>query len=490
MSFILQNIRSNEVDAQTIARAILDGEITLEECKATGKFDRAKREEVERIVGPALAQRELLRSIKEERDPDRGLKLCEDFMRKYPDSEYLSEVKKMKFDYEDQMIFDEARTGPTSLQVDKLQRYIATYSNGNYVRRARQIIDNIKLEKIEDKKRLIDNIVTEKIAAHQVLEMLDNGSLSESDLVPEHISKKGLNRFKYGKDISFNINEELGPIRKGCTDIYFIGVPGSGKSCLLAGLLLYMQRYYKPMLSIEAENMAGKKYADSLISYAADGLVPGSTSADERSINYIATMIQNEFKPELYHPINFIEMSGEHIITAYEQFNNTIDTLPFHQYLTQDNDKYFFIVVDYVKALDDTDQGKYLDTIIQYFRLFQDYRILERTKAINLILTKSDLLDGGKHDAQFAEDFINRDGSPYHNLYAQLAELYRNNPFMGQGRKTRWNILRKNPQKAPKIYPFSLGQFELFNVSFRYDKTPSERLFQDIINNTSLIKRK
>ena len=191
------------------------------------------------------------------------------------------------------------------------------------------------------------------------------------------------------------------------------------------------------------------------------------------------------------HPINFIEMSGEHIVRTYDNYDGTFESIPFHQYLKSENDKYFFIVVDYLSAVNNSDQNIYLSTILQFFQQFEKHnKVLKKTRAINLVLSKSDLLDGGTNDAQMAEDFIKQDGGAYHNLYSQLVRLYERNPHMGGGKKSIWNLGSKNATKKPKIYPYSLGEFELFDVSFKYNKVPSEMLFWDILKRTSAVKIK
>jgi hypothetical protein len=492
MSFTLQNI--GQASPQQIADAILNGEFTFNDAKDTGKFRFDKQEEVWAIVGPTLKARELYERIKRCEDVDEAMVLCSDYQSQYPKGEHYADIILIEEQLRDKKAFELARRdrGNRQAQIVALENYIRNYPSGRYVGMARETIEMYHNEVRMEKERMIERMRNGTISKKEVLDMLNSGRLQENDLVPHYISKAGLDFFKYGgRNVDLGINDNLGPIRADSTDVYFIGVPNSGKSCLLAGLLLYAQRYYRPTLTIEASNMAGFKYAQGLLQAAQKGLVPGSTEQDERSINYIATKLQDEKFMDYEHPINFIEMSGEHIVRTYENYDGTFNSIPFHQYLRSDNEKYFFIVVDYLSAVNGSDQNIYLDTIIQFFQQFEKHsKVLQRTKAINLVLTKSDLLDGGSNDQQMAIDFINQEGGPYHNLYSQLERLYERHPHMGGGKRSKWSLRSKKSTKKPKIYPYSLGEFELFDVSFKYTPEPSKDLFWDILKRTAAVKIK
>lgn len=494
MCFILQNIR--QASPQDIANAILAGEFTFEDAQETGRFLHDKQEAVRAIVNPILQARDLFNKIQSCEDFDEALALCKDYQIDFPNGEHHEEVSRIEEQLKDKKAFELAKKnrGNRQAQIVALENYIRSYPGGRYVSIAEDTIETYRSEVQMETERMIERMRNGTISKKEVLDMLSSGRLQESDLVPQYISKAGLDFYKYGgRNVDLGINDDLGPIRKDSTDVYFIGVPNSGKSCLLAGLLLYAQRYYRPTLNIEASNMAGFKYAQGLLQAAQNGLVPGSTEDDERSINYIATRLQDEKFMDYEHPINFIEMSGEHIVRTYENYNGTFESIPFHQYLKSDNDKYFFIVVDYLSAVNGSDQIIYLDTIVQFFQQFEKHsKVLQRTKAVNLVLTKSDLLDGGTNDRQMATDFINQEGGPYHNLYSQLVRLYERHPHMGGGKRSKWtSLLGRGPTpKKPKIYPYSLGAFELFDVSFKYNPEASKSLFWDILMRTAAVKIK
>ena len=162
-------------------------------------------------------------------------------MSQFPNGKHVSEVSSLKDRQRDKHAYEIARKdrGNIQSQILALKNYIQRFPNGRYIDSAREAIDSYQFEMQAEQDRMIARMREGHMPKRQILDMLDSGKIQESDLVPKYISKAGFDFYRFGRNVELGINEELGPIRRDSTDVYFIGVPNSGKSCLLAGLLLF-----------------------------------------------------------------------------------------------------------------------------------------------------------------------------------------------------------------------------------------------------------
>jgi hypothetical protein len=265
---------------------------------------------------------------------------------------------------------------------------------------------------------------------------------------------------------------DLAPLKPNRTDIFFLGIPGSGKSCLLGGLLYYSRK--KGYLRVEG-NLKGKKYGDALIKTTKIGYVPPSTPVD--GVNYIEAVLRD--REDVEHPINIVEMSGEKMKNTYEygttsvayQEEEEFTTIGVGEYLHNDNRKIIFFVIDYKQTIDNdstqsiADQNAILDAALT---LLNEDKIFERTKDVYIVLTKSDLLPGGADNLEAAKDFVEEE---YLAFWKNTKEFGKDYGF------------------GVKILTYSLGRVML-GTTFEFNPKYSENIYNAIIASSFVEKKK
>ncbi len=280
----------------------------------------------------------------------------------------------------------------------------------------------------------------------------------------------------------------------GCTDIYFFGMPGTGKTSLLMGLIGACGYGYT--LNMRKN---GGPYAAGLQQYVHEGITPGPTY--HRFVTVINGEVTERIKrgKAVYHPINLVEMSG------VELFVNMVDKKEVSlanmvegatNLLQNENRKVFFILVDPTKltlkinywedirnAEGDLigynvrkkyiNQRDIMNKFVSLFELPENQAIMSKVDAIHFIVTKADLLGDGSTRLDKARELLI---SRYQNPIEQLKNYCR---------KTKRINFFTNYQ--PQIYTFSLGRFYLGNI-FDFDKTEALQLVDAIRKITGGIK--
>jgi hypothetical protein len=257
---------------------------------------------------------------------------------------------------------------------------------------------------------------------------------------------------------------DLKPLPSGRTDVYFFGIPTSGKSCILAGL------FYKAdqlgVLSDDITNEMGTKYKNELIRAIEIGYVPVRTTNVD--INYIScSLIENQRE----HPLSIIEMSGEFFNKTYERSNTTDrESIGAKVYLHNNNRKIIFFVVDYFKhnlgSIHQDEKGTQKDILNYVLKKLESDGTLEKTDSIQVIVSKSDLMPVGVDRNSCTKDFLNKYYLSFINELKRLNKKYNINP-------TRSNNV--------VVHPFSLGTFML-GKTFIYNDYDSTQLLQSLLN--------
>jgi hypothetical protein len=258
--------------------------------------------------------------------------------------------------------------------------------------------------------------------------------------------------------------DTLRPMKDNRTDIYFFGIPSSGKSCLLGGLLYYLQKNGRA--SFDPDNDLGRKYADLLVRAMQFGYVPGSTN--DTGANYIAATFRSEDNRK--HDVNLVEMSGEFFKNTYHESSAMGGrNIGANNYLRNNNRKSIFLIVDYYvgaknrEAIHETTQEQMLDYVLT---LLDRDGTLNATDALFLVITKADLLPNGVDDLASAEAFIN---DKFLNLRNNIRDYQKKYGFQ------------------TKILTFSLGRFML-GKTFEYNERSSKNMY-DIIVATSFYNK-
>lgn len=262
----------------------------------------------------------------------------------------------------------------------------------------------------------------------------------------------------------------------GNTDVYFFGVPGSGKTCVLAGLMSLTGQ-----LGFRFDPKGpggGGNYAMELRNYARTSMLPPGTRQD-----YIQ-VIDAEINDEngYLHKISMIEMSGEKTadFAAMDNPTNLEDLGPgAASLLNNDNNKVLFFVIDPTNEKQIT-MGEYDQMVMQSdvldcvsSLLMKNPGLMKKVVAIHVILTKSDTL-GDYVDQNIIQDRLNEQG------YSSVLESI----------KANCNKYEINKQTGFKVglYPFCIGKFMPGDV-YTFDETDSLKILRVIQKNTVIERR-
>lgn len=318
------------------------------------------------------------------------------------------------------------------------------------------------------------------------------------------------------------------------TDVYFFGVPGSGKSTVLAGLFkLGTSGNLRLSLPAHGDHI-GYTYASILQNYLEKNVFPQATKTrfvirqdlvpvdndepnpfdnlnDTDGINadvqsdedLIGTEVSDKFiqiidgvlqenpgkENEEDHKISIIEMPGERTLDfAASSIRNPeeMDKLlgkGARELFMNGNRKLFFFVIDpkpqksYKVNLNGVEcpmtQAQALEAVVEFISSVPG--LLEKIDSMHLILSKSDLLSNPNSIEVIQRDVIERG---YEGLV---------NDIRGLCNPSRSNI---NVQcgHSPHLFTFSLGKVYPGHM-IKYDKTDAEKILRVIAANTYSTRR-
>lgn len=258
----------------------------------------------------------------------------------------------------------------------------------------------------------------------------------------------------------------------GNTDVYFFGVSGSGKTCVLAGLMsLTGQLGFK----FDPRGPGGGgNYAMELRNYARTSMLPPQT--DQNYIQVIDGEINDE--DNHLHKISLIEMSGEKTarFAAIENATDIGDLGPGAAgLLSNDNNKVIFFVIDptnekNVEMGEGSQQWVMQSDVLNCVSslLSKNKGLMKKVVAIHVILTKSDTL-GDYVDRDVIQEVLNKQG-----YQAVLEDI--------KGICEQYNI-NKQTGFHVGLYPFCVGKFMPGDV-YTFDNTDSLKILRVIQKNT------
>lgn len=263
----------------------------------------------------------------------------------------------------------------------------------------------------------------------------------------------------------------------GNTDVFFFGVPGSGKSCVLAGL---MAQTGNLGFSFDPRgNGGGGNYAIELRNYARRSMLPPKT--DDLYIQVIDAEINDE--QNRLHKLSLIEMAGERTaaFAAIENPENLEDLGPgAAQLLSNDNNKVLFFVIDptnekNIQVSEDSDQWYMQSDVLNCISslLSKNKSLMKKIVAIHVILTKSDTL-GEYVDSATLQQVLTTQG--YSAVLGDLKKICE-----------KYNINKQTGFQVG-IYPFCVGKFMPGDV-YTFDDTDSLKILR-VIQKNSVPRRK
>jgi len=296
-------------------------------------------------------------------------------------------------------------------------------------------------------------------------------------------------------NINQAIENSVPECKDGFTDVYFFGVPSTGKTCVLMG----MSR--SNSLNINLAH-GGGDYAEALQQYTDVGItVPGTPGT---FVTTLEATIRSQSQENAEHRVNLVEMSGEEFAFDIAKNENRIYSFESMgtgatKLLSNDNRKVFFLIIDptanivrisreVVVGYDEetgeplrrlelctVNQRTIIQKIVNIFEQPENAEIMKKVDSIHIIMTKADTLGNAveredKAQTIFYDKYAN-------DILQPLKDLCK-----------EYNI-NSNTNFSPRLYTFSLGTFYVGGL-YEYDPTDSNRLVKAIRNSTQGTKKK
>lgn len=325
-------------------------------------------------------------------------------------------------------------------------------------------------------------------------ELIDKGLMSEDSWETLKELETVKEELPDLKNFVMNSVEGTAP---GATDVFLFGTPGTGKTCMLMGLVgangsQFQKGDDQLNYSLNLQQYGGN-YAAALQSFIYAGITPGSTHG-----SFVTTFhgnIQEKSRKGniIDHRINLVEMSGEEF--ARRIADNEKATVSFEdmgtgatRVMSNSNRKIFFIIVDPTvdkvkitfledvrdeegNVIDQRVRKKYIDQriilskFVSLFELPENQEIMKRVDAIHFIVTKSDFLDKDGERGNVAAELLRM---KYQATVTSLKNYCENS-----------KRINRSTKYSPQVFTFSLGKFYLGDI-FKFDAYETHKIINAI----------
>lgn len=437
----------NDYTPAEIVQALHDGIVTKDELWNNPDFGNKRRKQVNNLLGVKSHEEEWTRTCK-----INTKEAYEEFMENNPRSPYITEVRERIQQLHTPLTTQESNvisiqvpeeeieknTAPTGPSIDDIVEDIdKLYNDIKYLTKRLQKEDRLD-EYIEERKKLFDKLY--KIIEEYVSFSLDNKNLllhaisenknlldidtirrllqknvfTKDDLINEAKIAQG-----YIKAIENNVHKcslptttkiEPDRVMEPSTELYFWGIPGAGKTCVLASILSVINHGDYHLKSTRFNNKCnGIDYMFALQQIMRPGKVCGLVESTPSETTYeMGITITNTKDKNHPMPVTLIDMSGEVFVDLYQAHVQHVPENDLKQgYCTMKNllvdkrsqsQKMHFFVIEYGAENKRDERGitqlEYLQAAIGYLasttvgknkKIFDDY-----TDLICIIITKSD----------------------------------------------------------------------------------------------------
>ena len=326
------------------------------------------------------------------------------------------------------------------------------------------------------KKELIDKVIREEVGIDQIKKELNNNLYTYSDLESAGVPKRIIHAMQYYFQLrpirSFAI-EDLPPMDKGRTDLFFVGIAGSGKSVMLAGLLQYANK--KGIMIPDSYNQEGNKYSAQLTSDLERGILPQATVSG--SYNYIAASFKDDDR--VPHPLNIVEVPGENYAKIFENGIQTEEVSGFVNYIRNDNRKILVFVLDALEHRNRLENFystyKQGDIYASILNMLKDNKILEKTDAIYIVVNKFDVIKKEKDPTNQVKDIT-------------LAGEFVEEEFLNLLENCKTAKEEIHNKFTIKIFPFSIGEVCYDKILKTYHTQYSQLIMEQILKDSFVVK--
>lgn len=386
----------------------------------------------------------------------------------------------------DDEAWENARYGNES----SLRDYIYKFPAGNHIDEAKRKIcelEDIRRRAMEDKADLLEKIRrnSNKVSPDIIKTRLQQRIITKDDLLDCGVPSEVVDVLDNIQRPRLDLGITPDKIPDGFTEVYFWGIPGSGKTCALAALLSTIER--AGFLNITTG--PGYDYMTrlkNLFLRVPSFLPPPSPFDTTQYLPFVMKKPDEKFG----RSVSLIEMSGEifkcfYFINAGQSMpsqlhDDTFKTLK--SYLMSDNRKMHFFFIDYDKSNEMDDEGytqsDYLNAAATFFR--QNKVFGKTTDAIYIVLTKTDLMpcDPAERQEQAVQHLHDQNFMSFVNVLKDNCKTY----SINGGR------LIVEPFSLGSVYFRNICEFEgrtaekLMNILIERIQ-PSRKSILDILNN-------
>lgn len=517
-----QNILDN-VDmysADELVEYITKGTVTFEElCEETdGYFSIKLRKEVEeKLSGSEEKEWQKAKTSNTKSE-------LENFLSVYPGSIHCDEARMLIGQIQVRNSLNEAEQAWKEIDknsIDALSRFIEDFPNNIHCNEARKLIDELEDEGIDnllkkiraaytnnsiiDVPKYIYNLVTGYLDSNKLThndflkiirddhnlfgslvlkDFLDNGYLSKHDLNVIEIEKGFITCLKEGvhPEMLPTPNRDINKINKLSTEVYFWGVPSSGKSCALGAILSVANNGKVAKTMLQDNDCQGYDYMNRLGSLFSTKDVSVLPNGTDIYTTYEMAFDLVDFDGKR-HPITCLDFAGELVralymldtgknldVRQYKAANILTNVLISSETKTR-NKKIHFFVIEYGaenKKYDGLRQSVYLNGALQYINRCGVFK--NDTVAIYLIITKVDKANANpKERKNILCEYVKNN---YESFYNGLETICKENEI--------------NNGKVD-IIPFSLGNV-CFQDYCQFNETPAANIVRELLERTKGFK--
>ena len=517
---ILLNV--DEYSVEQLVTYVKEGIVTFQElCDETdGEFSAAKRREVKHKLESGDSDE--WNKVQAERT----VEAVERYLKAFPDGQFRSQARALKKEIEDSNKVEE-RNEKVKLawelvnkeNVDSLSAFVTKYPDSPYAEGANKLINELlrddiidisadtlveKIREYQTSKLLTpaqkdNNIIDEikdyisgrKITKGDFLEklsedhnllsagvvkrLIDSGIIALSDLLTIQIKKPFIQKMLKG-DIAEDYTDirDLDQIHKQSTEIYFWGIPSSGKSCALGAILSVASSGRVARVMNPDTESQGFGYMHYLINHFPQNevgtLIGGTPLKAFYEMGFDLMDDDNRI-----HPITCIDMAGELMKCMFKSnagMHLDDDELKMLDTMTKvlianrsTNRKMHIFVIEYGaenRIYEGYPQRTYLEGAVSYVKNTGIFK--KDTDAIFIMITKADKVKNPSKEAFTA--YIN---DKYLGFYNVLDQICKENEITGK--------------KVEKI-AFSLGEV-CFQNYCKFNPKPAEKVVNLILERTA-----
>lgn len=519
-----QNILDNvaEYSAEQLVEYIQQGIVNFDELvkDTDGEFDAVKRKKVKELLDHAdeLAWERV--------QNEHTIETAQWYLDTFPNGAYRSQARSIKAEIEKQKEdeYIQTTTDDAWILVDKnssesLREFVKNFPNSNHVEEANKLINQLLYDEImgvnadtlvsqihnfqtdknltiEQKDNNIIDAIEDYIKGNKITKndflvklsddhnllssgvvkrLINQGIILTSDLLNLGIEKAFIQRmFKGDSAITFRTPEKLDRIHKQSTEIYFWGIPSSGKSCAL-GAILSVAASGRIAKSMDPDTSSqGYGYMTKLIDLFQNGEI-GTLLEGTPVDSFYEMGFDLVDKENRIHPITCIDMAGELMRCMYKEnagdpmSDSDIEMLDTMTKVLIDNRstnrKMHVFVIEYGaedRKYEGLPQKVYLEGAVSYIK---DTGIFKKdTDAIYIMITKAD--KAKNNSPSFFNQYIN---DKYLGFFNDLEQICKDNEI--------------NKGHVEKL-AFSLGDV-CFQNFCKFDARPAENVVNLILQRSA-----